>query len=198
MSIDSRTQAIDATGQLRLANANFIFLITASAAVTVVLNRGGSSENFANAIAGLRVARVRKWDYAFITGAPGTIVNFFYGITEVREDATDVQQSIATIAGTVSVALLPGATLTDTADTAQATATQTAIGANLARRRITIGVRSDGNEPVRVSFSGGAGRGIEISPGTYQEFQTTAALVVRNDNTFGSGLGTTWYAEEEA
>lgn len=198
MSVDSRTQAIDATGQLRLANANFLFLISASAAVTVTFSRDGTTEIFQNTLAGLSVARVRKWEFAFITGAPGTTVTFFYGITQVREDSTLVQQSLATIAGTVSVATIPSATFVDTVDTAQGSATQTVIAANLARRRITIGVISTSLNSVRVSGAGGAGRGIEIAPGTNQEFDTTAALTVRNDNTLGGAGAATWYAEEEA
>lgn len=198
MSVDSRTQTIDATGRLPLANANFLFLIAATAAVTITFSRGGSTETFQNTLAGLSVARVQKWDYAFITGAAGTVVTFFYGITAIREDDTQLLQSLATIAGNVSTTDLPSATMADTADTAQAAGTQTAIAANLARRRIKIGVPSSALNSVRVSFSGGAARGVEIQPGQNEPFYTTAALIVRNDDTFATGAATSWYAEEEA
>lgn len=196
-SVDSRSQAIDASGQLRLANANFFFLIASTANVSVVFSRGGSTETYALQVTGLQIGRVKPWDYAFITGAPGTIVTFFYGYANLREDVTDFRQALATISGTVAVAINPAATLTDVADVSQASGTQTAIGANLARKRITIGVLSTSLNSVRVSFVGGAARGIELQPGTFQEFDNTAALIVRNDNTFGGAGAATWYSEEE-
>lgn len=200
-NIDSRVEVIPANGVLNLSNANFIFLQSATIAVALkfVQSSLGSSENFGNVIAGLQISRVKPWAYCNVTGTPGTVVNFWYGYTDVREDNTIFSQQIAVIAGVTAVAISPSSTFTDTADTAQATATQTAIAANLTRRRITIGVppSAAANEPVRVSSAGGAGRGIVIQPGTFAEFDTTSALFVRNDNTLGTGLGTVWYAEEE-
>lgn len=200
-NIDSRVETIPANGVLNLTNANFLFLQSATVAVALkfVASSLGSSENFGNVIAGLQISRIKPWAYCNITGTPGTVVTFWYGYTDVREDNTIFSQQIAVIAGVTAVAIQPGGTFTDTVDTAQATGTQTNIAANLARRRITIGVppSAAANEPVRVSGTGGAGRGVVIQPGTFVEFDTTAALVVRNDNTLGSGLGTVWYAEEE-
>jgi hypothetical protein len=198
-NIDSRTETIDATGVLKLANANFFFLISATSNVALRFVRSPSAENFSGVQAGVQIARLERWDYLFITGAVGTVLQFFYGYSDVREDSTLFNQQIAVIAGVTAVAINPSAAFTDTVDTAQATNTQTNIAANLARRRITIGVppSAAANEPVRVSGAGGAGRGVVIQPGTFQEFQTTAQLFVRNDNTLGTGLGTVWYAEEE-
>lgn len=198
MSIDSRTQTVDATGQIRLANANFLFIIASTAALVATLSRGGSTESFQAITTGLRIARVVKWEWAFLTAAPGTIITYFYGITAVREDATDLQQALATISGTVNIAEVPSATVADTADTAQASATQTAVSANLARRRYTIGVRSDSANTLRVSQAGGAGRGLEVGAGQTQEWRTTSALVLRNDNTLGGAGSLTWCAEEES
>lgn len=201
MSIDSRTETITAANpQIKLKGCNFFFMISASAPVTVQLNRGGTNETFTGLQAGVQVGRVKWWDNATIIGAIGTVITFFYGDATFREDFTLFNQQIAVIAGVTAVAISPSATFVDTPDTAQATATQTAIPANLLRRRITIGVppTAAANEPVRVSFTGGAARGIVIQPGTNQEFDTTAALIVRNDNTLGTGLGTVWYAEEES
>lgn len=199
MSIDSRTETIGASGQVKLKGCNFFFMITASAPITVQLNRGGTNETFTGLQAGVQVGRVKWWDNATIIGAAGTVVTFFLGDATFREDFTLFNQQIAVISGVTAVAISPASTFVDTVDTAQATNTQTAIAANLLRRRITIGVppSAAANEPVRVSNAGGAGRGIVIQPGTYQEFQTTAALFVRNDNTLATGLGTVWYAEEE-
>jgi len=198
-NIDSRTETVDATGVLKLANANFFFLISSTSAVNLRFVRSPSAENINGFSAGVQIQRLERWDYLFITAAVGTVLTFMYGYADVREDATLFNQQIAVIAGVTAVALNPSSALTDTVDTAQATGTETTIAANLARRRITIGVppTAAANEPVRVSSAGGAGRGIVIQPGTNQEFQTTSALHVRNDNTLGTGLGTVWYAEEE-
>lgn len=201
---DTRTEVIPATGVVVLGNANFIFIISQSAAATFKLTRqgltkGASQENYTGQLAGLQLSRTSRWDFCTITGAPGTSVTFIYGFADVREDETLFNQQIAIISGVTAVAVQPSSLFVDTADTAQATNSQTAIAANLLRRRITIGVppTAAANEPVRVSFTGGAGRGIIIQPGTFTEFDTTAALFVRNDNTLATGLGTVWYAEEE-
>lgn len=196
--VQSRTETIPASGQLSLTNANFFFMISATANVTLRLPRLGSFEEFSGLQAGIQVARVRNWDYATIVGTAGTVVTFFYGYTAVREDVTLFNQQIAIIAGITAVATAPSASFTSTVDTAQASGTSTNIAANLARRRITIGVPSSALNSVRVSNLGGGGRGIEIQPGQFVEFATTVALNVRNDNTFGTGAATTWYAEEEA
>lgn len=201
---DTRTEVIPANGVLNLGNANFLFIISQSANAAFKLTRqgltkGASQENYSGQLAGLQISRTSRWDFCNVTGAAGTSITFIYGFADVREDVTLFNQQIAVISGVTAVAFAPSSTFVDTVDTAQATNTQTVIAANLLRRRITIGVppSAAANEPVRVSFTGGAGRGIVIQPGTFQEFDTTAALVVRNDNTLATGLGTVWYAEEE-
>lgn len=195
---------IPASGVVNLANANFLFVISSSGNTAFKMKRqgmtrGASQENYTGQLAGLQISRVNRWDFCDITGAAGVTVTFMYGFADVREDITLFNQQIAVISGVTAVALSPASTGTDTVDTAQATATQTVIAANLLRRRITIGVppTAAANEPVRVSYAGGAARGYVIQPGTFQEFQDTCALTVRNDNTLGTGLGTVWYAEEE-
>lgn len=203
-NIDTRTEIIDATGVVKLANANFLFVVSATGNVAFKLIRSGlakgaNQENYSGQLAGLQISRTQRWDFATITGAAGVVITFMYGYADVREDVTLFNQQIAVISGVTAVATQPSSSFADTADTAQATATQTNIAANLLRRRITIGVppTAAANEPVRVSTTGGAARGVVIMPGTNQEFDTTAALFVRNDNTLGTGLGTVWYAEEE-
>lgn len=197
--VSSQTVVLDANGRAILSNANFIFIISASLPVSVQLKREGSTEDFASIQAGLQVGRLQRWSECRLTGTAGATIQLFYGYTSLREDVTVFNQQIATIAGTVAVADLPASTLTDTADTTQAASTQTAISANLARRRITIGVLSTSGNGVRVSFSGAANtRGIEVQPGTFVEFRNTAALVVRNADLAASAANAVWYAEEEA
>lgn len=199
--VNSFTVTLDATGKWVGNNANFLFLIAASSNVNVALTRmltDSGTETFSGVQAGLQVARLRPWTQGTITGAAGAIVTLFYGFQNVREDATLFSQQIATIAGTVVVATAPGSAMADTADTAQGVGTETAIAANLARKRITIGVLSTSVNGVRVSFTGGANtRGIEVQPGTFTEFDTTAALKVRNAAINDAAANATWYAEEE-
>jgi hypothetical protein len=197
--LQSRSEVVPASGVINLTNANFFFLISVSVGtIRLRLQKGGSFEEYAGLSAGLQVARMKRWEWATIDNAtPGAVITFFYGYADFREDVTSFNQQIATIAGTVGVAILPSSVFTDTADTAQAIATQTVISANLSRRRITIGVLATSTENVRVSAAGGAGRGVQIQPGTYVEFDNTSALTVRNNNDNATGNVATWYAEEE-
>lgn len=194
-AVERRTQQIPASGEIALAPANFFFLESASAAVTVEFQGQGGAFGAANVTAGILFGRLEDWKRAVIRGAPGTLVNWFYGDMLLREDVTDFRTQIATIGGITLVQDSPAAAIADTADTVQGVGTQTAIAQDLTRRWIEIGVLSSSNNSVRVSQAGGAGRGKEIQPGTSAIFPTTAALVVRNDDTFASGAAATWWAE---
>lgn len=200
--VNSLTVTLDASGRWIGNNANFLFVIAASLPVTLQLTRmlrDSGVETFTSIQAGLQIGRVKQWDQGVLIGTAGATVTLYYGFQNVREDFTNFQQQIATIAGTVAVADLPTTTLTDTADTTQAASTQTAISANLGRRRITIGVLSTSGNGVRVSFSGAANtRGFEIQPGQFTEFRETNAIVVRNADIAGTAANAVWYAEEEA
>lgn len=194
--IDSRSQTVDATGQIRLANANFVFILATTAALSLTLSRDGSTESFTNLLAGLKVARLRKWDFAFFTAAAGTVVSFLYGITAVREDNTDVLQALATISGNVSTTDLPSTTLSTPDDNALAAATTENIAANLARRRITLGCLSTNTVGFRVQAVGANDTsGIEVQPGTFVELRTTASIDVRNND---GAVATSYYILEEA
>ena len=182
-NVNSQSQTIDASGQLRLPNGNFFYLIAATAALTVSFQKGGSTEIFQNAIGGLQIGRVKGWDWAFLQAAPGTVVTFFYGITVLREDVTVLQQQIATIAGTVPVVVSPASTVATPAGLAVVTATATTVAANLLRRRITFCSASTNTGSVFIQAVGaGAGRGIELQPGQSLEVDNTVALDIRNDS----------------
>lgn len=129
-----------------------------------------------------------KWTYARIDSPVLQNITIFIGDEDLQFN------NAVSITGTAVTTVQPSALLTDTVDTVQAFGTQTVIAANPARRRITIGNRETSAATVRVSHSGGAGRGIVIQAGTFTEFDTTDTLTVRNDNAAGSA---TWYAEEE-
>lgn len=129
-----------------------------------------------------------EWTYLRIDSAVLQTITIFIGDEDMQFN------NAVTVTGIAATVVQPSAALADTADTVQAFGTQTVISANASRRRITIGVRGNSADSVRVSGSGGAGKGIEIQPGTYTEFDTIASLTVRNDNAAGNA---TWYAEEE-
>lgn len=202
-NLDQRTEVIPASGVVTLPPANFIFVLSSSVNTLLKLTRLGASvrganiENYGSSnLGGLQIYRTQRWDVATLTGAPGGTVTFIYGTTDIREDGTLFTQQIATVSGIVSTAESPSSTIIDTAQAVLAPAAQTAIAANLTRRRITIGNLSTSLASLFVSQAGGDGRGIEIQPGTFTEFKTTAALIVRNVT--GSPGNLTWYAEEES
>lgn len=127
------------------------------------------------------------WTYLRMDSAVLQTITIFIGDEDLQFN------NAVTVTGLAQVAVFPSSVINDTADTVQAPATQTVIGANPARRRITIGNRETAAGPVRVSGSGGANKGVVIQAGTFSEFDTTASLTVRAD-TAAAGL---WYAFEE-
>lgn len=195
MSLDIRNQAIPASGSIRVGQGNFFFLIVASAAVNLNISVGGQSDNFTGAIAGIKIQRVKRWDYVDIVGAAGTVLQFMVGFENVREDDVNIQQALATIAGTVATAALPSASIATPADNTTGANTAVAVPANLTRRRITIGCRGTSPVAVRISAAGVTLTGIELQPGVFAEFDTTAQLFVRNDTATPGAL---WYVFEES
>lgn len=152
---------------------------------------GGQSPQrvFKNIPAGSKfvAAPGERWTYLRIDSAVLQNITIFIG------DEDMAFNNAVSITGLAATTVQPSATINDTADTVQATGTQTNIAANPGRRRITIGNRETAAGPVRVSGSGGAGKGVVIQPGTFAEFDTTAPLFVRAD----TAVGGIWYAFEE-
>jgi len=188
MNVDLRQETIGASGQLILPPANYLFIINASVNVNVSTQREGNTETFNNVGAGLLLARLKPYTRVVIAAANGTTVQFFYGNQVMREDSTLFQATIASISGSVST--VPGLgsanAPTDATQTALATATQGAIAANAARKSVTIGSLSS-NAPATLNLRVGnaalaVNQGIELQPGTFYNFVTTAALRVRNDD----------------
>jgi hypothetical protein len=187
-NIDTRTEIIGATGVVKLPNANFLFVITATGNVTFQLTRAGlaagaAQENYTGNLGGLQISRVQRWDFASITGAVGVAITFMYGNVSIREDVTLFNQAIATISGVTAVATQPSSVVSTPAAQAVANTNKVSLAANLTRRRITICALSTNTGSVFVQApAAGAGIGIELQPGTFTEFDTTAALDVRNDS----------------
>jgi hypothetical protein len=188
-ALDQRTEVIPASGTVQLSPANFVFVLTATGNVALKLQRSGvqrgaNQENYGSSqLAGLQVSRTQRWDWAQFTGTPGATVTFIYGTTDVREDNTLFNQQIATVAGVVTTQTQPSSTVATPAAVAVNTATASTIAANLLRRRITLCAPSTNTGSMFVQAVGaGAGRGIELQPGIFVEFDTTSALDVRNDS----------------
>lgn len=183
-NILTRTEVIPATGVVQLPNANFLFCISAGAAVTfdlfrTGLARGANRETYGGIVAGLQIGRTQRWDLATITGTPGVSVTFMYGYTDIREDVTLFNQQIAVISGITQVAVNPSGTITDTAPISPTVAAQHAlVPQNLNRRRVTIfsDPANVGDTVIFIRKSGGANNLGFIVPGTYEEFDTTAGL----------------------
>jgi hypothetical protein len=190
-------QYLVTAGQTTVCGAGRIFNLLAApgGAVSVVADTrsqaGGQSPQriFNNIPAGSKfTAKVGEgWTYLRITSAVTQTITIFIGDDDMQFN------NAVSITGLAQVAVFPSGTINDTADTAQGTGTQTQIAANANRRRITIGCRETSAGPVRVSGSGGAGKGIVIQAGTFAEFDTTASLFVRAD----TAANATWYAFEE-
>lgn len=183
MSVDSRTETIPASGQIRLANANFYFLINSTAAVDQAFSRDGSTETFQQMTVGLVVGRVRKWDYAFISGVAGTVVTFFYGISSIREDFTNVNTQLATISGTVATAENTTVLQTSPAQAAVATANANTITPNaLAKRTYVSNLSGNGATLFVQTVAAGANRGIPVQDGQTIPTDWRTPFDVRNDS----------------
>jgi hypothetical protein len=185
-AMEYRSETIPASGEIALSGANFFFLVTSSAAVTVRFMGGGTDFGANSILAGVQIGRVVEWDRAVIRGAAATTVQFFYGNSELREDVTDFRSSIATIAGVPTFTIQQLATMVASpARLTVATANKQTIAANAARRTIYISNPSDNATPGLVyiqTAAAGAGRGIPLDSGMNWSDSYTGALDVRNDS----------------
>jgi hypothetical protein len=173
-------QVIPASGTMLMDSGSFFFLLSnGSATLNVLVNYNGGTEQFNGAPVGLQLQRVKVWKSLSISGTPGATVSFIHGYSFTRQDWTNFQATIATIAGSVSV--VPGLgssnALTNHADvTIAATTLDTTIPANANRKLLIIGSH-DQNAPgagLDLRVQGGAGvasaQGIQLQAGTNYTF----------------------------
>lgn len=198
MTIQLRTENIPATGSLILDQANLIFIISASANITLQIQQRGVNEQIANIPAGTKIKRVKQWSQAVISGTTGTTVQFFYGLEFAREDETDFQTQIAVIAGG-SITAITGSSpnaITDHADIVLAAATNdtTSIVANIARKSILIGSLSTNADTVRVRGHGAAAGGFELNPGQTITYYDQGAFDIIHP---GPTAGQTFFWQEQ-
>lgn len=200
MTMQLRTETLNAKGVLVLDSANTVFLISASGTINLYLQQYGANENFPGIPPGTRIERVKNWAAnSQFTGAAGTVIIFFYGIESHREDQTTFD--IATVTGVIPTGYPSASTggINDQADIAIAGgATQTVIAANASRKFVRIGSLStnapSSNPPVslRVRLSGKIVGGTEIQAGTSYDFPETSALDVYNGD---ASAQTVWVQE---
>jgi hypothetical protein len=178
-------QVLPTSGTMALDLGNFFFLLSsASGSLALTLQYGGPTENMQGIPVGLQISRVKNWQSALLKGTPGAAVSFFHGYAFTRQDWTNFQATIATIAGSVTIVPGVGSTNspTDRADTVVAGGGTAAIAANALRKSITIGSLASNNPAttnLRIQGTDGVG-GVELQPGTYYNIATAAALNIFN------------------
>jgi len=192
-------QAIPPSGTFALDSGNFFFVIaSASATLNLLLIYDGPTEVMSALPVGSQIKRVKSWSRAQLTGTPGANVQFWHGYQFSREDQTNFQATIATIAGAVSVVPAVGSSVSpvDRADVVVAAGGNAVIAANALRKSISVGSLST-NAPattnLRLQGSDAIG-GVELQPGEFYNIATAAALNVHNGD---ANNQTIWVQEYE-
>lgn len=191
-------QFVVGPGLTAVAGAGRIFnLLSAPAGpVSIAADRrsqaGGQSlnRNFNGIPAGSKfVAKVgEEWTYLRITSAFSQVITLYVGDDDMQFN------NAVTVTGTASTVVQPSGVITDAPAVALPNAATTQIvPANPARRRVTIGNPSTALASFFIRSATGANNLIEIQPGTFTEFDTTARLDGRNDS--GAALSATVFEE---
>jgi hypothetical protein len=114
-----------------------------------------------------------RWTYLRITSAVTQVITIFVGDEDMQFN------NAVSITGTATTLVQPSATITDTAAISPTVTGQHALfAANPARRRITVysDPANAGDAVIFFRKTAGANNVGFISPGTFQEFDTTAGL----------------------
>jgi len=196
MTTEVISQSLTA-GQAATFGGGRIFYIKSLSGVgtlTITAENNGSSavvRRFINVGSGFKFkAEVNKgWTLLRVTSSTSQNIEIIVG-----DDDVEVANAVS-ITGTSNVVVVPSSSVTDTADATLAALAQVSIASNTSRKRLTVGVLSSSAASVRVSSTGGAGRGFEIQPGQFFPFETTAALKIYNPDSVNTA---TYYLEEEA
>lgn len=182
MSTRTYTLTFLAAGTATLPAGVFFYIKSASAALSIV-TRGSTTApiEFTNVGAGLRFGPVpgeKRWTYLDVTSSVAQVVE-----AVVSDDAEVDIASTVNVAGSVTVQELPATALSTPAASNILTATALSIPANPARKRIKVcnDPANTGNVYLQ-SVGAGAGRGVPIQPGMYEEVAGVYAFDVRNDS----------------
>lgn len=181
--INKRIETIPASGQIKLAQENFFFLVNASAAVNVRVENDGIAEAL-NTVSTCKVRRIAPWKFLRILGTAGTTLEFFIGSCINDKDETDIPLTISSITGAVSVVEAPANVVDDDADVTLSPGDVLSVPQSLLRRRITIGNHPDSGSNLRIQGVGsGDAHGTVLAPGMYIRIDGTYAFDVLNEST---------------
>lgn len=175
-------QNFPANGKMIFDPGNFFFLLSAAAAVNLLLINQSNTEILNGIVAGTQIKRTKIWKQAILSGTPGSNFQCFHGDEFSREDQTNFLTTIATIAGSVAgVAGIGSANaLTNHADVSvPATTLDNTIAANANRKLLIIGSNAEnapGGSSLNLRVQGGAGvaaaEGVQLQPGQNFTFGT--------------------------
>jgi hypothetical protein len=199
MTSEVLSQAVGAGATVVFGQGRIFNLLGAASPVTIICESKNSSKpgqtrirKFANIPAGSKFTAPvgEEWTFLRLTSAAAQVVTLFVG-----DDDMSFNNAV-TVTGVAVVAITPSSSINaPTQSNLGATTSDTVtVPQNLARKRITIGNLSSNTTSIRVSADGATLKGIEIQPGTFTEFDTTAALGIRND----SASAVLWYFFEES
>lgn len=195
MTTEVRQQTLAANVPGYFGQGRIWYLKSATGPVSIVCQKHGQGStnvrDFINVAAGFKFkAEIGDgWDILRITSATDQIVEIVVG-----DDDIEVANAV-TVNGSVVTEIEPSSTISTPADVAVAGGGNSVIAANLSRKRIRVGSLST-NAPaisnLRVSDSANP-RGLELQPGTWEPFETTAALTIFNPD---ANPQTYWIFEE--
>lgn len=176
------TGVIPASGQLRFGRGRVFNILAAAHNVTVIATQAGGGTNqagvqrFTNITAGaiFKGKKGEEWTYLDVIGTVGDAIQIYIGDDEMTFSAA---VSVSGAVFTTPVQNSP----TDVADAVLAAGNFPAQIGALVRKSVTVGNKSTSADTIRVKQAGSSvlgDRGVELTPGEYYNFQTSAALDV--------------------
>src|SRR5688572_14662431 len=153
-----------------LPQGRFFMIKSAASALNIeARKRNGQPQIFENVGAGLQYNALEsdKWYELHVTSGGVQTVEIV-----ISDEAQVTFASVVSVAGTAAIVELPAAALATPAADVIANASALAVAASATRRRITLSALSTNTGSVFIQATGaGAGRGIELQPGTFVELK---------------------------
>lgn len=185
MTTEVLSQAVVAATPAYFGQGRIWYLKAATSAVTIECRKSGAGSSnvrrFINVAAGFKFSADvgDGWNILVLTSALSQNIEIIVG-----DDDVEVANAVS-VTGSVTTQAAPSSSVNTPADANIAAAGNAVIAANLSRRSIRIGSLST-NAPadglnLRVADSNNI-EGVELQPGTWEKFETTAALTIRNSS----------------
>lgn len=197
MTSEVLTQSILAGVKATFGRGRIFNLLQATTPLTITLEgksgSGGQTNirKFVNIPAGSKFTAPRgeEWTFLRVDSTVNQAITLFVGDDDMQFN------NAVTVTGVAVVAITPSSSINSPVASVLAGTTTdgTGVPANAVRKRVTVYNLQASLGSIRVSDNGVTGRGIEIAPGTYAEFDTIAALGIRCDTASGATWG---YFEE--